>query len=91
MEHGTIKYEDYMFGKQEMHARYYDKYGNELKNNDRIRWNSGKEEKIYMTSDGYIGTDATNPHWIESGRASECEYGIYPLTELDMKEIEKII
>lgn len=25
-----------------------------------------------------LGTDATNPIWIEKGRAVPCEYGIYP-------------
>ena len=69
--------------------RYFDKEGNELNDGDTIRWASGKTEKVYRTQQGLLGTDATNPAWIASGRACECEYGIYPLTYSDLKEIVK--
>lgn len=36
------------------------------------------------------GWDATNPKWIESGRAVPCEYGIYPLTRDETEEVEVI-
>lgn len=67
--------------------RYFDKEGNELHDGDTIRWDSGKTEKVYATDHGYLGTDATNPAWVASGRAVACEYGIYPLEPSDMKEI----
>lgn len=70
--------------------RYFDKEGNELHDKDTIRWDSGKTEKVYATVQGYLGTDATNPAWIASGRAVECEYGIYPLEPSDMKEIVRV-
>ena len=69
--------------------RYFDKNGTELHDEDTIVWDSGKEEKVYLTTQGQLGTDATNPYWIESGRAIACEYGVYPLTEKDLKEISK--
>ena len=45
--------------------------------------------KLYRTTGGELGTDATNPAWIQNGQAGECEYGIYPLTTSDMEMIEK--
>lgn len=38
-------------------------------------------ETLYRTENGTLGTDATNPSWIASGRAVPCEYGIYPLED----------
>ena len=35
-------------------------------------------EKVYLTTENELGTDATNPVWLENGRACPCEYGIYP-------------
>ena len=71
--------EDYMKG-------YYDKNGVELNAGDYIRVNeNGKPYMLYEWEDEYgntgLGTDATNPVWIEKGRAVPCEFGIYPLTE----------
>ena len=70
--------------------RYFDKDGIELKNGDIIRYESGREEKLYLTADSRLGTDATNSSWIESGRAVPCEYGIYPLEYEEMKEISRV-
>ena len=78
-----IKYEN---GK----ARYFDKNGKEIFDGDTIRYNDGEEKKVYLTESETLGTDATNPAWIKSGRAVPCEFGIYPLTEDEMKEIEKV-
>ncbi len=55
-----------------------------------IRYESGRVEKLHRADKGRLGTDATNPSWIASGRACECEYGIYPLEYGEMKEIEKV-
>ena len=70
--------------------RYFDREGNELHDGDTIRWDSGLTEKIYATEHGFLGTDATNPAWIASGRAVACEYGIYPLGLSAMKEIVRV-
>ena len=70
--------------------RYFDKNGTELQEGDMIRYDSGRVQKLYRTDKGRLGTDATNPSWIASGRACECEYGIYPLEYGEMKEIEKV-
>ena len=70
--------------------RYFDKNGTELQEGDMIRYDSGRVEKLHRTDQGRLGTDATNPSWIASGRACECEYGIYPLEYGEMKEIEKV-
>lgn len=69
--------------------RYFDKKGEELHDGDTIIWDSGKTETVYLTDKDELGTDATNPIWIETGRAVPCEYGIYPLTEADLSEIKK--
>lgn len=69
--------------------RYFDKNGNELFDNDVIVWDSGKEEKVYLTKHGCLGTDATNPCWIEREIAGVGECGIYPLNDEDLKQITK--
>ena len=70
--------------------RYFDKNGTELKDGDVVQFDSGKQEKLYLTESGQLGTDATNPVWIANGRAVPCEFGIYPLEERDTKEIVKV-
>lgn len=70
-------------------VKYFDKNGIEIKDGDSIKL-GGKIQKVYKTVEGELGTDATNPLWIETGRACECEYGIYPLTEDDLEEAEKV-
>lgn len=66
--------------------RYFDRDGKELHDGDTIVYESGREEKLYLTTGGTLGTDATNPHWISTGRAIPCEYGIYPLEPSDLRE-----
>lgn len=51
----------------------------------------GKKEKVYLLEDQeHLGIDATNPKWIESGRAFPCEYGCYELTLDDLLVAEVI-
>lgn len=69
---------------------YFDKNGNELHDGDTIMWADGRTEELYATTDGRLGTDATNPRWLASGRAVEYQYGVYPLTWPDVREIEKV-
>lgn len=69
---------------------YYDKHGTEIKAGCHIRYADGKIEEVYLTDRCELGTDATNPSWIKSGRAYPCEYGIYPLTEEETEEVEVV-
>jgi len=62
--------------------KYFDRNGEEILEGDLVIMD-GKIKKVYRTEDGYLGTDATNPKWIEIGRACECEYGVYPFEETD--------
>jgi hypothetical protein len=69
---------------------YRDKNGVELNAGDYIMLTEGGEPKmLYEWADEYgnvgLGIDATNPAWIESGRAIACEFGIYNLDYEDMK------
>ena len=61
---------------------YFDMNGEEIRDGDFV-FMEGKRQKVYLTEDGYLGTDATNPKWIERGWAFECEFGIYPFNEGD--------
>ena len=68
--------------------RYFDRNGHEIMPNDEIRYADGTVKKVYLTERGELGTDATNPAWIASGRAVPCEFGIYPLNWEDTEEVE---
>lgn len=70
--------------------QYYDRNGVQIVDGSMLKFKDGVVRKVYLTADGKIGTDATNPKWIETGRASECEYGIYPLTREETEEVEVI-
>jgi len=70
--------------------RYWDCEGNELHDGDVVKTNDGSIKKLYLTDQGTLGTDATNPSWIESGKAVPCEYGVYPLEDSDMSGIVKV-
>lgn len=67
-------------------TRYYDIHGEEIHDGDTVLLD-GHEKKVYLTEQGYLGTDATNPAWVESGRAAPCEYGVYPFCEGDEPEL----
>ena len=71
--------------------RYFDKHGIEITEGCKIRRALGWPVKtVYRTQDDQLGTDATNPTWIEKGRAVPCEFGIYPLTLEETNEVEVI-
>lgn len=69
---------------------YYDKYGTEITEGCTIKFNDGRVEIVYRTTDNELGIDATNPTWIERGIAVPCEYGIYPLTVSETEEVEVV-
>lgn len=75
---------------EENKLKYYDKNGKEITDSSVIRYTDGRERKVYLTENGELGTDATNPSWIESGRAVPCEFGIYPLEEEETEEVEVV-
>lgn len=80
--------------------RYFDKNGAEIFEGDFIVLNApdyyyhNKPLQVYKWKDEYgnegLGIDATNPIWIERGRAVPCEFGIYPLTNEDLEEAELV-
>ena len=67
-------------------TRYYDIHGEEIHDGDTVLLD-GREKEVYLTDGGYLGTDATNPAWVDSGRAVPCEYGVYPFCEGDEPEL----
>ena len=83
-----IKYEN---GK----PKYFDRNGKEITEGCAIKHIHGDKsleriKEVYLTENDELGTDATNPRWIESGRAVPCEYGIYPLTEEETEMVEVV-
>lgn len=70
---------------------YFDKNGVEITEGCEIRYANGDVKTVYLTEDDSLGTDATNPRWVEMGRAVPCEYGVYPLTREDTEEVEVIL
>ena len=66
--------------------KYYDINNRQIKEGDVVLL-EGKQKKVYLSEEGHLGTDATNPAWIKNGIAFECEYGIYPFLEDDEPEI----
>lgn len=84
-----MKYFDKELGRE----RYFDKNGDEINAGDFIKLTPhSKPQQVYTFEDEYgdigLGTDATNPVWIEKGKAYPCEYGIYPLTFEDTQDCE---
>lgn len=71
-------------------THYYDKNGKEIFDGCYIRYSNGRTAKVYLTEEETLGTDATNPSWIDSGRAEPTDYGIYPLTREDTEECEVV-
>jgi hypothetical protein len=70
--------------------RYFDRNGNEITEGCMIRYPSGRVTEMYLTAEGELGEDATNPIWIKNGWAAPCEYGIYPLTRAETEEVEVV-
>lgn len=79
-----------MFKYENGKMKYLDKDGREITENCRIRYENGDVKAVYLTENGELGTDATNPVWIKNGRAVPCEYGIYPLTEEETNNVQVV-
>lgn len=69
---------------------YYDKNGVEITEGCQLKFKDGSVQTVYRTVEDELGTDATNPTWIERGIAVPCEYGIYPLTVSVTEEVEVV-
>lgn len=67
---------------------YTDKHGERIHENDLVKYPDGTIKKVYRTQNDELGTDATNPAWIQSGRAVDCEFGIYPFEDVETETIE---
>lgn len=67
---------------------YFDKNGNEILHGMLVEFDDGSKEIVYRTESGELGVDATNKTLIENGKAAPCEFGIYPFTVDDLKEVE---
>lgn len=70
--------------------KYFDRFLTEITEGCKIKYPNGEIKTVYLTTEGELGTDATNPQWIEFGRAVPCEYGIYPLTEAETYQVEVV-
>ena len=70
--------------------RYFDKNGREIVEGSMVRFPNGSVQKILLTDEGELGTDATSPSWIEAGKAFEGQYGVYPLSEGETNEVEVV-
>ena len=81
-----------IYGKQGEPNRYFDKNGIEITEGCKVKYDDGEIQTVYAWSDDHgrigLGTDATNPEWIEAGRAEPCEYGIYPFSVNELKKLE---
>lgn len=75
--------------------KYFDRNGKEITDGCEIKYLHGDKslqqiKKVYRTENDELGTDATNPKWIEWGRAVPCEYGIYPFNEEELEMVEVV-
>lgn len=75
--------------------KYFDRNGKEITEGCTIKYLHGdrslrRTEVVYRTEENELGTDATNPAWVDSGRAVPCEFGIYPLTAEETEMVEVV-
>lgn len=75
--------------------KYFDRNGKEITEGCKIKFLHGDKslqriEKVYRTEENELGTDATNPKWIEKEWAVPCEFGIYPLTAEETEQCEVV-
>ena len=74
--------------------KYFDKNGVEITEGCKVKYADRKRSRtvytVYRTTEDELGTDATNPVWVEKGWAVPCEYGIYPFCADETEEIEVV-
>ena len=75
---------------------YFDMDGNEILEGDTVRMNAddlphSREIEVMASDDEeYLGEDATNPVWVQNGRAYPGEFGMYPFNQEDLRHMELI-
>lgn len=70
-------------------ATYYDKNGDVLEEGVVIKYVSTHvTHELVRTEEGLLGYDAANPEWIKRGKAAPFEYGVYPLEESELSDVE---
>lgn len=77
-------------GNDSYEPEYFDKNGTPIIDGCKIKFPSGKIKEVFLADTGELGTDATNPLWVEDGRAYPCQYGIFTLTYEDTEEVEVV-
>lgn len=70
--------------------RYFDKSGTELFAGDTIRYDDGTTEKLFLSKEGQLGIDSTNPNWHKRDGGPYWGFGLYPLGKNELSEIEKV-
>lgn len=70
-------------------ATYYDRNGDVLDEGVVIKYvSTGLTHELVRTEAGLLGYDATNPAWVKRGKAVPFEYGVYPLEETELVDVE---
>ena len=63
----------------ELQYNYFDRHKNPIRAGYFVRMDGSSEpEKVYLTEENRLGTDATNKSWIKAGKAYPGMMGIYP-------------
>lgn len=70
--------------------RYWDKNGKEIKDGSIIMLDGREREVVLLDDEERLGIDATNPRWIETGKAEPFQYGCYQLLVEDCMNAEVI-
>lgn len=75
--------------------KYFDRNGKEITQGCKVKYIHADKSmirivRVYRTINDELGTDATNPKWIESGRAVPCEYGVYPFGREETEMVEVV-
>lgn len=70
--------------------KYYDKKFRRISEGDLIKWDDGRIQPVLKSTEGYLGTDATNPSWVASGKAEPGEWGVYPFSHEDTTHILRV-
>lgn len=65
---------------------YFDVNAREIHDGDIVLIDN-EQKQVFLTEDGELGIDSTNPIWIKRGWAAPGEFGIYPFCEDDEAEI----
>jgi len=68
-----------------MIERYFDKHGEEIKEDMKLRHDDGTIELVYKSDDGDLGFNASNENWVGFDPNSR---ELYPLYQFPLSEYE---